>query len=119
MTPPLAKLRKISYLARKSGRPYRTLFRQIMALHALDRERGEPPWMFRLSDGGHWVVNETELRRLHPELYERRYVTREEHEELGRRVADLEASQRDDRKRLGGLGARVVRLESAQKAHSA
>jgi hypothetical protein len=101
----------VSYLAKKSDRPYRTLLRQLLRLLALDVERGERAWMFRLVAGGHWAVNESELRRLHPELFERRYVTREEHEDHEKRLSDLEKSDREAKKYSKATGGRVSRLE--------
>lgn len=97
--PTFARTITIAQAARLMGRPYRTVFRQLLALHHQDRERGEAmPWLERqpATAGAHkgrgmaWRLNLSALRALHPELFEQRYVTRNEHDELEERVSSVE-----------------------------
>lgn len=89
-----ARLLSMRVVAKRMERPYRTALRQLLALHALDRERGEPlEWLVCLGSrarGRALRVNLTALQRLHPELFEQRYVTREEVDEHEARIASLE-----------------------------
>ena len=92
--PAIARLYSIAQVARLMGRPRRTAFRQLLAVHALDRERGaELDWL--VSDGPRrrgsaLRVNLTALRRLHPEFFEQRYVTRDEMDAHEERITSLE-----------------------------
>ncbi len=108
---PLAKLRKVSYLAKKADRPYRSLLRQLLAVLKQDTDRGERAWMFKIVVGGHWAVNESELRRLHPEIFERRYVSREEYDDLETRVSTVEKVAREEKKHLRAMSVRTSQTE--------
>lgn len=77
----------IPQFARSRGVPRATMFRRLMAMHALDRQAGGAdwvPWLFRY-EGGPWRVNESRLRRAHPEQFDV-----PSNEELDRRVSRLE-----------------------------
>lgn len=60
----------IPALARLSGMPRRTLFRQLMAAHAADVAAGrDTTWLYRNGAAAAWCVNVTRLRGAHPELF--------------------------------------------------
>lgn len=111
--PRLERLRTIAELARTVERPKRSLFRQLLALHAKTRAEGRQEWLFRLNtplERGRWRVNLSVLRREHPALFETRYVRRHEHEELVARVAALEVASAESSVRLRTVAAKVRRV---------
>ncbi len=66
----LLRLVTIPELARRIGVPRSTLFRQLLVLHAGDRQRGQEHalWLFR-PHAGPWSVNLPRLRLEHPERF--------------------------------------------------
>jgi hypothetical protein len=98
------------------ARPYRTIFRLLLALHERDHAAGAGGWLFRLGDRKH-MVNLGMLRRAHPELFHLRAL-HEEESAVQNRLDVLEeknaadtSSRTIEKRRLNSAFARIRRLE--------
>lgn len=89
--------------------PRRTLFRQLLGLHALDRQRGDGHalWLFRARVGP-WSVNLPRLRLEHPERF-----GVPSPEELHQQLVEVRDYGRFTRRRVNALisGFRAHRAE--------
>ncbi len=120
-TEDLPLLVSIPALARKIHRARRTLSRQLLRLHAIDRAEGRPEWLYLVPGDGqrrHVRVNEGALYAAHPELQRARHEKPIDAESVLARVGDVEKSTRDFRKfvkqQLAKLFARVESLEASE-----
>lgn len=90
------RLHTVSEIARMVGRPRRTVLYQLTRLIARAETEGRAiDWAIRFSspcERAMWLFNLSALRRAHPALFERRYVTRPEFEVLEDRVAHIETA---------------------------
>ena len=118
----LPLLVSVPALARKLRRARRTLSRQLLRLHTIDREEGRPEWLFVVpGDGGrrrHVRVNEGALYAAHPELHRARTEKPVDAESLLARVGSVEKSTRDHRKfvkqQFAKIFSRIASLETAK-----
>lgn len=88
--PMLVDTPTIPQLAKKIGKPRRSLFRLLFVMHARDVAVGRRPWLFRHGARGAWRVNLGALRRIHSELFG--YASSEEDQFV--RIARLEQEVR-------------------------
>ena len=108
--PTLGQLRDISTIAKMIGRPYRQTYRlltRLAARDALDDPRGQRAWLLDSGRTRKKLVNLQRLRAAHPAIFERRYVSREEHDDMQAAVVELRAGLHEVRQRVSGLGARL------------
>lgn len=107
----LHPLAKISECARQLQRPYRWTYRLLMRLAARDRDAGlalaEHWWEGFFDHGAKKLVNLARLRAVHPALFERRWVSREEYDDLTARVERLGVELHAMRQRYRALAART------------
>jgi hypothetical protein len=108
--PTLGQLRDISTIAKMIGRPYRQTYRLLTRLAARDAAedpRGLRTWLIDSGRTRKKLINLQRLRAAHPAIFERRYVSREEHDDLQAGLVEVRAGLHELRQRVNGLGARM------------
>jgi hypothetical protein len=111
--PTPARLVSIPAFAKARGVPYSTMWRTLRALAKADeRDRGQCDWLFDMGPGRKKHINLSRLEVRHPALFHRRFVTREEMEDLAGRVVKVEVEQRELKKRQNAVGAGMRNLRS-------
>jgi hypothetical protein len=104
-----ARLLTIAAVAKMAGRQKRTMARNLLAMHAHDRETdGDSSWLVRL--GNRWMVNMSRLQAAHPALFEAKYVTRDDHDDIVERLAKVESKHSEMRLKVNGALAKVRTL---------
>lgn len=77
------ELSTISEIAKHIRRPYRQTLRLLVGMARRDASEGERgKWLIDNGPGKRKLVNLQSLRASHPALFERRYVSREEYEDV-------------------------------------
>lgn len=112
------RLISLPELARLRGGNRKTLWKTLKALAEADRkECGQCDWLWSLGPRRKLWVNLARLAVAHPVLFHKTYVGRDEFEGLSDRVAVLEESQRDLKKRTNAIAGSVrdVRGELGQR----
>ncbi len=108
--PTLGQLRDISTIAKMIGRPYRQTYRlltRLAARDAIDDPRGLRTWLIDSGRTRKKLINLQRLRASHPAIFERRYVSREEHDDMQAAVVEVRAGLHELRQKVNGLGARL------------
>jgi hypothetical protein len=108
--PRVGALRTVGEIARMMGRPYRSTLRLLVSMAKRDVDDGMPPERVWLVDPGRGKVKLVNLQRLHaahPALFERRYVSREEYDDLARMVTEVRTELHQLRQRYRALAART------------
>ncbi len=121
--PTLGQLRDISTIAKMIGRPYRQTYRlltRLAARDAIDDPRGLRTWLIDSGRTRKKLINLQRLRASHPAIFERRYVSREEHDDMQAAVVEVRAGLHELRQKVNGLGARLreVSTKMGQKERS-
>jgi hypothetical protein len=112
---PFEPLLSVPAVAKRAGRSYRSMLRLILRLHAEDVRLGEPTdWLVRPMLTSKLRVNMSRLEVAHPALFRKRYVDREEYDEILARIDGCETQDKELNKRIGAVGARVRALESVK-----
>lgn len=101
----------ISEAAKMMKLTKRSAHRRLEAIWERDVQAGTANWRFRLGTHatGPILINLDALRKLHPELFEQRYVSRQEFRLSVERLTKVESSYRT-------VSARVSALERNAKA---
>lgn len=108
------RLISIPTCARLAGRSRVGMWRLLLKMHAEDARLGNPTdWLVKSPGGGKFHINLARLKVTHPALFAKRYVDREEYEELVERVAECETADREQGKRINSLSARIRSVETA------
>ena len=108
--PVLGQLRDISTIAKMIGHPYRQTYRLLMrlaAIDAVDDRRGERAWLVDYGPNRKKLINLQRLRAVHPAIFERRYVSREEQEDMQAAAVEVRTGLHELRQKVSGLGARL------------
>lgn len=101
-TPKPAGLVSFLEFARMAQEPKRKISRRLQKLHAADLEAGQPgDWLKRV--GEKYLVNLSRLNAAHPALFAKRYVTREELEDVDAHLSEIDN--------------RLTKTETRVKAH--
>jgi hypothetical protein len=104
-----AGIRTFAQVAVLAGRQKRTMARTLIAMHIRDKETGAPTdWLERF--GHKWMVNLARFERAHPSLFSAKYVSRDEFDEMSKRLDEVEAKQSETRMRVNAVASRVREL---------
>ncbi len=111
----LGQLRDISSIAKMIGRPYRQTYRllsRLAARDAVEDPSGKRAWFIDTGRKKMKLVNLQRLRAVHPAIFERRYVSREEHDDMQAAVVAMRTELHELRQKVNALGAKVRRATS-------
>lgn len=109
----LGQLRDISTIAKMIGRPYRQTYRlltRLAARDAVDDPKGRRAWFIDSGRKRMKLVNLQRLRAVHPAIFERRYVSREEHDDMQASLVAMRTELHELRQKLNAIGAKVRTL---------
>lgn len=104
----------MSDLARQMKRSYRATLKLFLGMARKDAEAGMRADECWLIDGGKYsrkLVNVQRLRARHPALFERRYVSREEHDDVVTTNAEMRRQLHTLTQKVNGLAARLRKVE--------